>query len=309
MFDDLRAALDALEVVVRDFEPRCLDGPGAVRAVELFARVKHLGVAGVALAARRVEETHAHEITGAARKDPRAEAELVRAATAGTSMKGLKDRCRRVRAAAEADDAAWAQRLHDTRSLRQWVDADSAPCGQWRMSPDKGAEVKAALDAETDLIFREARAAGTRQPRDAYAADALHALVTRGPRKATSAHLVCAGAKVRAVPADGGLLPEYSSNTRYLPQWLKDWLDQRYPVCGQPGCDADFHLEYDHVVPLEAGGRTEKRNLWRLCWHHHDLKTTKGWRIEGPPRQWHLVPPDDPDPPDDPVPPDDPDRP
>ncbi len=148
-----------------------------------------------------------------------------------------------MRAAAETDDAAWAQRLHDTRSLRQWIDGDSAVCGSWRMSPDKGAEVKAALDAETDLIFREARAGGRPEARDAYASDALHALVTRGPRKATSAHLVCdetaiqrgharkgerceiagvgpipvtiaramlASAKVRAVPRDPALLPEYS---------------------------------------------------------------------------------------------------
>jgi len=384
MLDDLRAALSTLEAVVRDFEPRLLDGHGAVRAVELFARVKHLGAAGAALAATRVDETHAyrergarsaghwlaaatgdtvasafraletadalaglpataqafragriseaqaHEITGAARKDPSAEAELVGAARGSTSMKGLKDRCRRVRAAAEVDDAAWAKRLHDGRSLRQWIDGDSAVCGAWRMSPDKGAEVKAALDAETDLIFREARAGGVRESREAYASDALHALVTRGPRRATSASLVCdeapvqrghalrgerceipgigpipvtiaramlADAKVRAVPRDGELLPQYSSDGRYYPQWLKDWLDQRYPVCGQPGCDADFHLQYDHVVALEDGGRTEKDNLWRLCWHHHDLKTNRGWTVKGTPHRWELVPPDGRDPP------------
>ena len=68
-------------------------------------------------------------------------------------------------------------------------------------------------------------------------------------------------------------------------------------MCGQPGCDADFHLQYDHVVPLEAGGRTEKDNLWRLCWHHHDLKTNHGWTVTGTPHAWRLVAPDDPDPP------------
>jgi hypothetical protein len=235
-----------------------------------------------------------------------------------------------VRASAEADDAAWAQRLHDTRSLRTWVEADSASCGIWRMSPEKGAEVNAAIDAETDLLFREARADGCREPREAYAADALHALITRGPRKTTGinvlvdADAIAAGhanrgqrceipgigpipvtiakqmlatAKVRAVPVDPAQLPEYSTDRRYYPPWLTAWLEQRYPVCGVPGCDVDFHLEIDHVVPKAEGGRTEQNNLWRICWYHHRLKTNEGWTVTGEPHDWDLVPPRGPDPP------------
>ena len=245
MFEELRSAIAGLDAMLRDFEPGALDAGQAVRAVKLFARVEHLGAAGKALAAGRVDatrayresgarsaghwlanttgvpvasafraletvdalsdlpvtaaafragelsEAQAHEITGAARKDPTAEVELVAEAKRGGDLKGLKRRCRNVRAAAGADDAAWAQRLHAGRELRTWVDSDSAPCGMWRFAPDKGAEVNAALDAEIDLIIREARAAGGTESRDAYAADALHALVTRGPRKATSATLIC----------------------------------------------------------------------------------------------------------------------
>ena len=381
MFETLDAAIEA---VVRDFEPGLLDGRGAVRAVERFAKLEHLGAAGTALAAKRVDETRAyresgaqttaawlatksgiavgaagralgvvdalgelpvtdaafragrisevqaHEIAGAARKDPQAEGELVGHAEAGISLKGLKDRCRRVRASAEEDDAAWAQRLHDTRSVRQWSDPDSAMCGMWRAAPDKGAEIAAALDAETDLLFREARRAGTYEAREAYAMDALHALITRGPRKATSASLIVDGsvqqdgtvaigsrceivgvgpipvtiaramladAKVRAIPADVALLPEHERDGRYYPQWMRDWLDQHYSVCGQPGCDADFRLQYDHVVALEDGGLTTISNLWRLCPHHHDLKTNHGWKIVGTAHDWKLVPPDGRDPP------------
>lgn len=387
MFDteELDSAIAVIEAAVRRFEPRLLDARGAVRAVERFAKVRHLGEVGTALAATRVDETQAfresgarsaghwlarktgvpvsaafraletaealaelpvtneafragrlsemqaHEIAGAARKDPSAEAELVAAARRGTDLKGLKDRCRQVRASAEADDAAWAQRLHDSRSLRTWVEADSATCGIWRMSPDKGAEVNAAIDAETDLIFREVRAAGGRDPREAYAADALYALITRGPRKATGATLVMdagvaeAGhasrgrrceipgvgpipvtiakamletARVRAVPADPEQLPEYSTDRRYSPPWLTAWLEQQYPVCGVEGCNVDFNLHTDHVVPLSEGGRTEQDNLWRICWHHHDLKTNRGWQVTGTPHDWNLVPPGNgPDPP------------
>jgi 5-methylcytosine-specific restriction endonuclease McrA len=73
---------------------------------------------------------------------------------------------------------------------------------------------------------------------------------------------------------------------------MTTWLDQQYPVCGQPDCDADFHLQTDHVIALEDGGLTELDNLWRLCWHHHRLKHDRGWKIEGTPHNWRLVPPD-----------------
>src|SRR5262245_8836669 len=59
----------------------------------------------------------------------------------------------------------------------------------------------------------------------------------------------------------------------------------------------DQFLEIDHVVPIAAGGRTEIGNAWRVCPHHHALKTYFGWRVVGEPGNWDLRPPDDPDPP------------
>jgi hypothetical protein len=38
-------------------------------------------------------------------------------------------------------------------------------------------------------------------------------------------------------------------------------------------------------------------NTWRICSHHHFLKTYAGWKVIGEPGNWDLVPPDDPDPP------------
>jgi hypothetical protein len=386
MFRALDTAIATIESFVRDFEPGCLDARRAVRAVERFARVTHLGQAGAALAATRADETHAyrdsgarsaadwmarktgvpvahaqraletvaaladlpvtreafrsghlsdaqaHEITQAARRDPSAEAGLVDEVRCGASLKTLKDKCRRVRPQAEADDEAWAQRLHDTRHLRRWVDGDSAPCGMYKLSPDKGAELHAAIDAEVQALLKEAKAAGGEPPSlEALAADALHALVLRGPRKPVGINLVmdaaaaqqgfttpgqrceipgvgpipvtlakkmlAGGASVRSLPADPALLPDYECDERKYPAWMTDWLAQRYPTCGQPGCDRDAHLYIDHVVGLAEGGTTNIYNLWRLCWYHHDLKTTKGWTIQGEPHDWELVPPDGRDPP------------
>ena len=375
MLDDLRSALTTLEVLVREFEPRLLDGPGAVRAVELFARVKHLGAAGAALAAKRVDDTRAyqvsgarsvghwlagatgdtvaaafksietvnaldelpatadafragrlseaqaHEITGAARKDPSAEAELLGAVRRCTSMKGLKDSCRRVRARPPRPTTPPGRSASTTRARcanGSTATARRAARGACRPTRARRSRPRSTPRPTSSSARRVLRARTRRERRTPPTRSTRSS--TRGPRKATSAHLVCdetalqrgharkgerceitgvgpipvtiaramlADAKVRAVPRDGALLPEYSSDDRYYPQWLRDWLDQQYPVCGQPGCDADFHLQYDHVVPMEEGGRTERNNLWRLCWHHHDAQDQPG--MEGRRRAAHVA--------------------
>jgi hypothetical protein len=49
---------------VAAFEPHCLRGDDAARLVEIFAEAERLPAAGKALAARRVEETHACRRSG-----------------------------------------------------------------------------------------------------------------------------------------------------------------------------------------------------------------------------------------------------
>ena len=46
-----------------------------------------------------------------------------------------------------------------------------------------------------------------------------------------------------------------------------------------------------------ARGPTELTNLWRICTHHHALKTHGHWRVVGNNGDRDMVPPDDPDPP------------
>ena len=212
--------------------------------------------------------TQAAEITSAAGADPAAESALLEAA-AGTSVKGLKDYCREVRAGAEADDRAWARRLHVERQAYKWCDLDGAYCLNSRMAPDAGGRFDPAWEAHIDRIFRDARRAGRHVPRAAYAADALVALATEGPCKPVEVRVTVDSAAWRA----------------------------GYPTCGVPGCANDQFLEIDDVVPLEDHGRTELDNLWRLCSHHHRLKTYGGWIVTGQNGDRDLVPPDDPDPP------------
>jgi hypothetical protein len=63
------------------------------------------------------------------------------------------------------------------------------------------------------------------------------------------------------------------------------------------GCDSTFRLEIDHIIPVEEGGTTDEFNTWRVCGHHHKLKTFYGWTVTGPPGARQLIPPDGREPP------------
>jgi hypothetical protein len=166
--------------------------------------------------------------------------------------------------------------------------------------------------------------------REAYAADALVALAAEGPCKPVEVHLDVGAAVIRnghvqpgercelrgvgPVPAttarallsdalvsvlvrDGDDITAVTKASRTIPARLRRALEARYPVCGVHGCDNDHFLEIDHVVPIAEGGRSDWTNTWRICPHHHHLKTYFGWRATGTTHDWDLEPPDDPDPP------------
>ena len=95
---------------------------------------------------------------------------------------------------------------------------------------------------------------------------------------------------------ESGDITHISSLKRTIPIPLRRWVEEAFPCCGVEGCTDDWRLEIDHIVGVEDGGRTEKKNLWRICRYHHKLKTYYGYRVVGR----RLVAPDDPDPPGDP---------
>jgi hypothetical protein len=307
----------------------------ACRTLETARALDELPETDAAFRSGELSETQAAEITSAAGADPSTEATLLEAA-AHTSVKGLKDRCRQVRAGAVEDDRAWARRLHETRRAHKWTEPDGAYCVSARMAPDAGARFDAAWEAHTDRIFREARRAGLREPRTAYAADALVALATGGPCRPVEVHLIAnsapiarghtepgerceikglgpvpvtaardllSDARVTVLARDGDDITAVSSPTRTIPAKLRRALEARYPTCGRKTCANDRFLQIDHVIPVEEGGETSIDNTWCLCQHDHDLKTHCGWRVVGEPGNWDLVPPDHPDPPDEPKPP------
>jgi hypothetical protein len=245
-------------------------------------------------------------------------------------VKGLRDRCREVRAGAEDDDRAWARRLHLGRRAHEWTDPDGTYRLEARLAPDAGARFSAALKAHTDRVFCDARRAGRREPRPAYVADALVALASEGPCKpvevrvtldsgalvrghtrsgerceiagvgpmpVTTARALLDDCSVAVLVRDGDEITAVSSPKRTIPMKLRRALEAKYPTCPVQNCANDQFLEIDHIVPLAEGGRTELSNLWRPCSHHHHLKTYFGWKVVRVDGQLDLVPPGDPDPP------------
>ena len=122
-----------------------------------------------------------------------------------------------------------------------------------------------------------------------------------GPVPVTVARAALDDASVAVMTCDADDITAVSSPKRTIPIKVRRALEARYPTCAVSTCANDQFLEIDHVVPLEDHGRTELDNLWRLCSHHHRLKTYEGWRVVGRNGTRDLVPPDDPDPPDPPL--------
>jgi hypothetical protein len=295
----------------------------AERTLETARALDALPETGVAFRAGELSMTQAAEITSAAGADPSAEVGLLQTA-ADTSVKGLRDRCREVRAGAEADDRAWARRLHVERRAHEWSDPAGAYHLAGCMAPDAGARFSSAWNTHIDRIFRDARRAGRREPRAAYAADALVALATQGPCKpvevrvtvdstalarghtepgercdikgvgpvpVTTTRALLDDASVAVLVRDGDNITAVSSPTRTIPVKMRRAVEARYPTCAVRSCANDQFLEIDHITPLADHGCTEIENLWRLCSHHHRLKTYGGWTVTGRDGDRDLVPP------------------
>jgi hypothetical protein len=67
------------------------------------------------------------------------------------------------------------------------------------------------------------------------------------------------------------------------------------PGCAVTGCPRMAGIEYDHRVEWARTRHTVLDELDRLCDHHHDLKSYKGWAlVRGPHGTAEMVPPADP---------------
>src|SRR5207237_3788186 len=123
-----------------------------------------------AVRAGELSAVQANEIASAAGADPGAAAELVRVAQTD-GVGGLRDRCRRVKAAAAPDEMARHRAIHASRSLRHWSDPDGAGRLEGRFTPEVLAELLVALEPFEAEAFRGARDEARREGRGGYRGD------------------------------------------------------------------------------------------------------------------------------------------
>src|SRR5207247_7094316 len=97
----------------------------AMATLETARRLGELPAVDAAMRAGELSAPQANAIASAAGADANAGAELVDVAR-NDGVAGLKDKCRRVKAAAAPDEMARHRAIHASRSLRHWNDPDGA---------------------------------------------------------------------------------------------------------------------------------------------------------------------------------------
>jgi hypothetical protein len=144
----------------------------ATRSLETGKHLQHQPHLNKSLRSGKISADQADEIASAAHADPTSEHELV-AEAERSSLKRTRKACQAVRAAAAKDPAGDRQKIHASRYFAHWTASDGALEGKFRVTADHGAIVLAALEEERRAVFAQARADGTREPHQAYLADAF----------------------------------------------------------------------------------------------------------------------------------------
>jgi 5-methylcytosine-specific restriction endonuclease McrA len=301
---------------------------GHARAtVETAARLEEFPETEAALRGGELSEVQVNEVVSAALADPSAERLLLDSAKRD-GVRGLKDQCARVRAAACPDESARYQAIHEARSLRHWRDVDGTGRIDIRGPADATARVMATLRPYERDLFRSSRDAGRRERSDALAFDALVALTSSaggerdgepgcalvvrvdhtafrrgrtesgemcevpgvGPIPVSVAHRLSDDAILKALIVDGEDVRAVAHLGRTIPAKLRTAVEEMFPECAVEGCHVNRHLEIDHNLPISEDGPTALWNLRRLCAHHHEYKHARNLRLEGQGTRQRFVP-------------------
>ncbi len=144
----------------------------AATTLDTGHRLRHLPDTEQALRAGELSETQASAVTSAGSADPTAERKLLLDARQ-QSVAALRKTAHAVRQNARRDNLVDRNAIHRTRYLRHWTADDGAFEGRFRLTPDHGAIVLAALRPHREAAFNQARSDGRSETTDAYDADAL----------------------------------------------------------------------------------------------------------------------------------------
>ena len=309
-------------------------GVSVAQATDTLRMAERLADAPATEAALRAGELSVQQaavITDAAAVRPGCDAQLVEQA-GRASLGELRDEAARTKATA-VDLEARRRRIHERRGVRHYVDPEGVAHLHWRDNPERLAEVIAGIAPERDRLFKQARKQGPREPFEAYAADALHAVVTgRTEAKAGSRpkmiFRVDLDRILRGYPLDGEIC-EIAGYGPVAASAVKEMLATKNPIlaavvtkgrdvvtvahlgrrpnahqltalqwlfpeCEVEGCHNSAFLEWDHLEPWAETKHTILRKLGAKCSFHHDLKSNQGWDLEVGTGKRPMVPPDHP---------------
>jgi hypothetical protein len=305
---------------------------GKARAdLETSGRLENLPLTDERLRNGDLSAAQTGAITDASTVNPNAEQDLIDLAERD-SLKELRAEAERRKAEMDRDRDAARARAHRERSVRHWTNGET---GFLMVKGPKAriADITAAIRPYIDHKFRRPGPAAEREPRQAYAFDALHQLCTTGESGQGSTSLrrqmlirVDLTALVRGQLDEGeiceidGIGPILVSEARDLlgDATLRLVLTNGVAVgnvvhlgrgpnvaqtiaklwerasCIVEGCDNTVRIEYDHRTPWRTVHTTQLDNLDGDCKHCHDLITHHGYAlVEGTGRR-PLVAPTDP---------------
>lgn len=299
----------------------------AIATLEMARLLEDLPQLAAAFRAGLLSEAQAKEIAEVASEVPDSQEQLIEAA-GKLSLKGLREECQRVEAAAITDEEDRYRQVHKKRCTRAWVRKGVGHFSA-AMAPDELARFMAGLNARTDDIVEEAIRGRWFESREAHSVDALVDLVRPdstppsppetilnvvidyealmrghtvtgeqceipgvGPIPVTLARQMSEDAILRVLVTKGVDVVTVAHGGYTIPAHLRSALDVRDPKCIVPGCDVRRRLQKDHRNTFSRTRITKLEDLAHLCpWHHHQ-KTFLGYTYRGGPGAWEWLPPE-----------------
>jgi hypothetical protein len=296
----------------------------AIATLDTGRRLEDLPATREAFVSGELSAQQAQHVTAAAAADPVAEQTMLQAAQV-ESVNSLRLQSQQVIAAASSDMDE-DERRHRSRYFRVWPQ-DGMIRFEGATTVDDGAKLMATVAARTDTLVQAARAAGSRERREAFAADALTSLVDEtmpgpkavvnvlvdyeaiqrgrlrngdrcaipgiGPVSLAATKRLAEEGVIKLILTDQADVRGVVSLGRTVTAKQQAALEARDPVCVVPGCNETKNLENHHYTePYVTSRRTRLKDLCRVCHWHHLIITYRGWRIIGRPGDWEFIAPD-----------------
>lgn len=190
----------------------------------------------------------------------------------------------------ESEDEA-RKRQSKARGVRWRTEPDGMIVITARLTPAVGGAVCAVIDSGTKVMNAPAGATLAQQRADSLAHTMTHG---GGVCAEVVVHVTEEGNRLNdGTPISDHALGEFLSDAfvsllihdnkrnpidasprrRSPTRRQKRVVDEKYPQCHHPGCNARDFLEYDHINPYAQGGDTVLENLQRLCDPHNRAKS------------------------------------